>query len=67
MTTKKEANETKITTMDVVRYNERRECIKEFKKLVKDAIEEAERINGCYDEWAEADAFHTIRDAVENM
>jgi len=57
----------KITAIDVIRYNERQECIKEFKKLVKDAIEKAEKGNGCYDEWAESDAFQTIRDAVESM
>ena len=57
----------KITAIDLIRYNERQKCIKEFKKLVKDAIEKAERRIGYYDEWAEADAFQTIKDAVENM
>ena len=35
--------------------------------MVKDATEKAEKRNGYYDEWAEADAFHIIKDAVENM
>ena len=49
------------------RNNERKKCIKEFKKIVKDAIEKSENDNGSYDEWTEAEALEIIENRVNNM
>ena len=58
----------KITAMDVIWYSARRECIKEFKELIKNAIKEAkEDVYGDDDVREDARAFQIIRDAVENM
>ena len=58
----------KITAMDVVWNSGRRECIKEFKELIKNAIKEAkEDVYGDDDVREDARAFQIIRDAVENM
>ena len=56
----------KITAMDVVWNSGRRECIKEFKELIKNAIKEAEE-DGYREEDVEGRAFQIIRDVVENM
>ena len=50
-----------ITAMDVVWYGGRRECIKEFKELIKNAIKEAKE-DGYEDDDAEGRAFQIIRD-----
>ena len=56
----------KITAMDVVWNSGRRECIKEFKELIKNAIKEAKE-DGYREEDIEGRAFQIIRDVVENM
>lgn len=50
------------------RNNERKKCIKEFKKIVQNAINEAiEKNGGGYDEWTEADALEIIENRINNM
>lgn len=56
----------KITAMDVVWYDGRRECIKGFKELIKNAIKEAEE-DGYREEDIEGRAFEIIKDVVEHM
>ena len=56
----------KITAMDVVWYGARRECIKEFKELIKNAIKEAKE-DGYREEDIEGRAFEIIKDVVEHM
>ena len=56
----------KITAMDVVWNSGRRECIKEFKELIKNAIKEAKE-DGYREEDIEGRAFEIIKDVVEHM
>lgn len=53
----------KITAMDVIWYSARRECIKEFKEMMKEALKEANE-DGFEDERADADAFNRVLDKL---
>jgi hypothetical protein len=45
----------------------RSDAIKEFKKIIEDAIEKSEKENERYEEWIEADALEIIIEKINNM
>lgn len=60
----------RITAIDIIWYEARRECINEVKKIVTDAIKKAEGDNykGSYRPyWMRAEAYDIIEEKINNM
>ena len=66
MKTNKTEIKGEIAAMDAIWYGSRRECIKEFKELMKEALKQAKE-NGFEDELADSKAFNKVLDVLNYM
>ena len=57
----------RISVIDIIWYEARRECINEVKKMIADAIKKAEKDNAIYEDFIEAEALDIIKEKINNM